>query len=178
MISEIPGTADCPSNRQDPTSPDRLWSSILDWISSKSDIFDTSKIIAWGLSAGGYYAIRLAHTHHSHLLGAIGQGAGTHHFLSREWLEKVDGHEYPFKLSHAYVKKYGYESWEELMERAQGEYSLVENGVLEGESCRLLLVNGMADGLMPVEDSMLCMSYGRAKEGRFYEGMMHMGCEY
>jgi pimeloyl-ACP methyl ester carboxylesterase len=174
VITEIPGTADCPSNRTDPSSPDRLFSSILDWIDAQ-DYLDSSKIIAWGLSAGGYYAIRLAHTHHSRLLGVIGQGAGTHHFLSREWLEKVDGHEYPFKLSHAYLAKYGYKSWDELMTKAQKEYSLIDNGILKGPSCRLLLVNGVNDGLMPIEDSMLCMNYGRPKEGRFYEGTMHMG---
>ena len=89
----------------------------------------------------------------------------------------MDNHEYPFKLSHAYVAKYGYKDWKELMEKAQSEYSLVDNGILKGPSCRLLLVNGMLDGLMPIEDSMLCMNYGRPKEGRFYDGMMHMGCK-
>jgi hypothetical protein len=87
----------------------------------------------------------------------------------------VDRHEYPFKLSHAYVLKYGYESWEELLSKAQKEYSLVDNGILNRPSCRLLLVNGVDDGLMPVEDSMLCANYGRAKDMRLYPGMMHMG---
>ena len=32
---EIPGTSDSPAAPQDPQSPDRLWSSVLDWISSK-----------------------------------------------------------------------------------------------------------------------------------------------
>lgn len=63
------------------------------------------------------------------------------------------------------------------MSRAQKEYSLVESGILKGRSCRLLLVNGLMDGLMPVEDSMLCANYGRAKDMRFYEGMQHMGCK-
>lgn len=31
VIVDIPGTADCPADRKDPTSPDRLWTSILDW---------------------------------------------------------------------------------------------------------------------------------------------------
>lgn len=31
VIVDIPGTADCPADRRDPTSPDRLWTSILDW---------------------------------------------------------------------------------------------------------------------------------------------------
>jgi pimeloyl-ACP methyl ester carboxylesterase len=54
------------------------------------------KVMVWGLSTGGYYAVRIAHTHSEQLRGVVAQGAGTHHFFSREWLEKADGHEYPF----------------------------------------------------------------------------------
>lgn len=174
MITEIPGTADCPAARRDPKSPDRLFTAILDWINQQPN-FISEKILAWGLSAGGYYAIRVAHTHHTRLLGSIGQGAGTHLFLSREWLEQVDNHEYPFVLSHAYVLKYGYKDWEELMQNAQKDFSLVESGIVDGPSCRLLLVNGTWDGLMPIEDSILLFSHGRPKEGRFYDKMLHMG---
>lgn len=31
VIVDIPGTADCPADRRDPTSADRLWTSVLDW---------------------------------------------------------------------------------------------------------------------------------------------------
>lgn len=31
VIVDIPGTADCPADRRDPTSAERLWTSILDW---------------------------------------------------------------------------------------------------------------------------------------------------
>lgn len=111
----------------------------------------------------------------------MAQGAGTHHYLGRTWLEKVDNHEYPFSVRQALVKKYGFKDEEELMGKAQDKFSLISTGVLRGEdgkdkqSCRLLLVNGVKDGLMPVEDSMLLMEYGRAKEARFYSGLMHMG---
>ncbi|KAK4941665.1 hypothetical protein LTR10_018404 [Elasticomyces elasticus] len=174
VIAEIPGTADCPSDRRDPESPDRLFTAVLDWV-DKQPQFDMRKCIAWGLSAGGYYAIRLAHTHHARLAGSIGQGAGTHHFLSREWLEHVDDHEYPFVLSEAYVSKYGYKDWEELIRNAQKDYSLLDSGLLDGPCCRLLLVNGTWDGLMPIEDSILLFNHGGPKEGRFYEKMLHMG---
>lgn len=174
VITEIPGTADCPAARRDPKSPDRLFTAILDWIDQQPNL-DSRKILAWGLSAGGYYAIRVAHTHHTRLIGSIGQGAGTHLFLSREWLEHVDDHEYPFVLSHAYVLKYGYKDWEELMQNAQKDFSLVESGIVDGPSCRLLLVNGTWDGLMPIEDSILLFSHGRPKEARFYDKMLHMG---
>lgn len=31
VIADIPGTADCPADRGDPESADRLWTSVLDW---------------------------------------------------------------------------------------------------------------------------------------------------
>jgi hypothetical protein len=182
LICDIPGTTvDCPANRRDPLSPDRLFSSILAYIAAAPEL-DAQRVVAWGLSAGGYYAIRLAHTHATQLLGSVGHGAGTHHFIGREWLEQVAKHEYPFGLEEAYVAKYGYSSFEEMKKRCQAEFSLVsgqgEGVAVVGEgktSCRLLLVNGMLDGCMPVEDSMLLGEYGRPKEMRFVQQRMHMG---
>jgi hypothetical protein len=37
--------------------------------------------------------------------------------------------------------KHGFKSKEELMQGAQGKFSLLENGILELQSTRLLLVN-------------------------------------
>lgn len=173
VTCDIPGTADCPAARRDPASPDRLWPAVLDWMQSQG-VFDPRRIVAWGLSAGGYYAIRAAHLHADRLAGAVGHGAGTHHYLGRSWLERVDGHEYPFSVTEALVGKYGYRDVEELKECAQRDFSLVESGIVEKPSCRLLLVNGVEDGLMPIEDSMLLFEYGRAKEARFYSGLPHM----
>ena len=96
VVVEIPGTADCPADSADPESPDRLWSSLLDWM-EKDGRFEMGQILVWGLSSGGYYAIRIAHTHKDRLAGSIAQGAGCHYFYDREWLEKADGHEYPFQ---------------------------------------------------------------------------------
>ncbi|KAJ4349526.1 uncharacterized protein N0V89_008142 [Didymosphaeria variabile] len=182
VICDIPGTTvDCPANRRDPLSPDRLFSSILDWIRDEQEL-DETKVVAWGLSAGGYYAIRLAHTHREMLKGAIGHGAGTHHYIGREWLEQVHRHEYPFGLERAYVGKYGYADWKEMLERCQDEFSLV-SGKGEGvavvgdgmKSCRLLLINGVLDGCMPMEDSVLLSEYGTPKELRMVQGRAHMG---
>lgn len=96
VICEIPGTADCPADPTDPDSADRLWNSVLDYIASQPE-FNLKKITAWGLSAGGYYAIRAATTHRNQFLGCVAHGPGTHHFLSEKWLERIDDHEYPFK---------------------------------------------------------------------------------
>ncbi|EOA88069.1 hypothetical protein ACJQWK_01602 [Exserohilum turcicum] len=182
VICDIPGTTvDCPANKRDALSPDRLFSSILAWIADTPSL-DAAKVIAWGLSAGGYYAIRAAHTHATQLLGSVGHGAGTHHYIGREWLSQLAKHEYPFGLEVAYTQKYGYASFSELQEKCQDDFSLISStqpGVpvvaMGLQSCRLLLINGVLDGCMPVEDSMLLAEYGRPKEMRFVTGRPHMG---
>jgi hypothetical protein len=171
---DIPGVADCPSSKTDPLAPERLFTTILTYIRSIPEL-NSRKVVTWGLSAGGYYAIRLAHTHASLLAGAVGHGAGTHHYIGEEWLKEVNHHEYPFDLKKAYLGKYGYDTWEELVEGCQKKYSLVESGLLEKLSCRLLLINGVLDGCMPIEDSMLLAEYGRPKEFRFVQNRAHMG---
>jgi pimeloyl-ACP methyl ester carboxylesterase len=174
VICDIPGVADCPCNKRDPNASDRYFDTILEYIASVPE-FDRRKVIAWGLSAGGYYAIRLAHTHASKLAGAVGHGAGTHYYIGKEWLAEVHHHEYPFSLREAYLGKYGYSSWEELLEKCQKEYSLVDNKIVDKKSCRLLLMNGVLDGCMPIEDSSLLAEYGSPKEFRFIQGRAHMG---
>jgi pimeloyl-ACP methyl ester carboxylesterase len=96
VVVEIPGTADCPADSADPQSPDRLWTSLLEWMGADGR-FDMKRVLVWGLSSGGYYAVRIAHTHKDQLAGCVAQGAGCHYFYDQEWLEKVDGHEYPFE---------------------------------------------------------------------------------
>lgn len=95
LAVEVPGTADCPADPSDPESPDRLWSSVLDWLEADGR-FDMKRVLVWGLSTGGYYAVRSAYTHSERLLACVGQGAGVHHFFDEEWLGKADGHQYPF----------------------------------------------------------------------------------
>lgn len=71
--------------------------------------------------------------------------------------------------------KHGFESVEAYREGAQKKFSLLETGILDQPSTRLLLVSGTLDGLMPIEDSMMLFEYGSPKEGRFFAGALHMG---
>ncbi|KAK7424112.1 hypothetical protein QQX98_000722 [Neonectria punicea] len=174
IVGEVPGTADCPADSADPKSPDRLWSSVFDWM-ERDNRFDMRRVLCWGLSSGGYYAVRIAHTHKDRLLGCIAQGAGCHYFYDRDWIDKADGHEYPFQLSPAFAMKHGFESVREYKEGVQKKFSLLELGVIQKPSTRLLLLNGTLDGLMPIEDSMMLFEYGSPKEARFSPGALHMG---
>jgi pimeloyl-ACP methyl ester carboxylesterase len=174
VICEIPGTADCPADPSDPESVDRLWNSVLDYMASRPE-FNLKKIVSWGLSAGGYYAVRAASTHRNQFLGCVAHGPGTHHFLNEAWLERIDDHEYPFILSKAMAEKFGFQSVEDLKKDGQKKFSLLDNNIVKGPSCRLLLLNGVDDGIVPIEDSLLLFNHGSPKEGRFVEKLAHMG---
>ncbi|KAE8149071.1 Alpha/Beta hydrolase protein [Aspergillus avenaceus] len=174
VIAEIPGTADSPADPADPDAPDRLWNSIFAYIASNPSL-DINQVVLWGLSAGGFYAIRAAHTHGSLLRGAIAHGAGSHYFLDQEWLSRVDDHEYPFRITPGWAKKYGYDNIQQFTQEARKKFSLVETGIVDRPSCRLLLLNGVNDGITPIEDSLILFNHGSPKEGRFFEGLPHMG---
>lgn len=52
------------------------------------------------------------------------------------------------------------------MAGAQKKFSLVETGIVDQPSCRLLLLNGVDDGVVPIEDCLVLFEHGSPKEGR------------
>lgn len=107
VVLEIPGTGDSPADRDDPTSPDRQWSSLLDWVAGQKEL-DEKKVVVWAFSTGGFYAIRLAHTHPDRLKGVVALGGGVHHMFDPEWLDEVNHLEYPFEWVFRLL---GHEVW-------------------------------------------------------------------
>lgn len=96
LVVEIPGTGDNPGAPDDAASGDRVWSSMFDWIAGQ-DAIDQSRIVNWGFSTGGYYSIRVAHTHADKFRGVVAQGGGAHYMFDPHWLDAVDDLEYPFE---------------------------------------------------------------------------------
>ncbi|GIZ48646.1 hypothetical protein CKM354_001169800 [Cercospora kikuchii] len=176
LILEIPGTGDSPADPSDPTSPDREWSSLFDWIDSRPEIDQTRKAL-WSFSTGGYYGIRLAHTHHNRLQGVVAHGGGCHHMFSPEWLSHVNHLEYPFDLATTLAYKFGYgDNLEKFKQEAMKKFSLLEDGTLDKPVCaKLLLVNGVNDEIFPIDDYYLALQHGAPKEARFIDGRKHMG---
>ncbi|KAL4812485.1 Alpha/Beta hydrolase protein [Aspergillus spinulosporus] len=158
MICEIPGTANCPADPSDPSAPDRMLDSV---------------IALRGLSAGGFYATRGAHTHRTSPAGCTPHGPGAHHFFSQEWLDRIDDHEYPFPNLRAWAEKYGYDDPAEFCKNAQKKFSLFETGILDRSCTRPLLLNGINYGVIPIEDRLLLFTMASLK--RFYPGLPHMG---
>ncbi len=176
---EIPGTGDCPAAPNDPDSPDRLMSSILDWLASHAEQygFDTSKVVARGISTGGYYAMRVAHTHADRLFAVVAQGGGCHHMFSPDWIRAQDQMEYPFALAGALAYKFGYrgaDPVESYIADAR-KFSLLDAGVLDRPSCKLLILNGMEDSIFPIEDSFIVAERGHKKDLLARGDRQHMG---
>ena len=179
---EIPGTGDCPAAPNDPTSPDRLMSSIVDWVEANASGygFDTQKVVARGISTGGYYAFRIAHTHADRLFAVVAQGGGCHHMFDPDWIRAQDQMEYPFALAEALAWKFGYRDNDYAAAVAQyvaeaRKFSLLEGGLIGTPTCRLLAINGMEDSIFPIEDSLLAAIDGHRKDLVVRGDRPHMG---
>ena len=176
---EIPGTGDCPAVPNDPASPDRLMSSVLDWVAANGRTygFDLTKIVVRGISTGGYYAMRVAHTHASRLFAAVAQGGGCHHMFDPAWIGAQDQMEYPFALAPALAYKFGYSGPDLVAAYAAdaGKFSLLASGVLDHPSCKLLVINGMEDSIFPIEDSLIVAARGDKKDLILRGNRGHMG---
>ena len=175
VVLEIPGTGDSPADPSDPTSPEREWSSLLDWVDKQPEIDHTRRLL-WGFSTGGYYAIRMAHTHPNRLTGVVALGGGCHYMFDPEWLSHVNHLEYPFDLATTLAHKFGYGNDLETFKKEAVKFSLLEGGILDRPECsRLLLVNGVGDEIFPIDDYYLCLLHGAPKETRFVDNRKHMG---
>ncbi|KAL8284371.1 hypothetical protein RB597_001610 [Gaeumannomyces tritici] len=175
LVVEIPGTGDNPGLRSDPESPDRVWSSLFDWVAEQKAI-NQAKVVNWGFSTGGYYSIRLAHTHADKLKGVVALGGGCHYMFDPDWLDRVNSLEYPFDLAHTLAYKFGYENdLQRFKDKAMETFSLLNDGTIDKPCAKLLLVNGTEDEIFPIDDYYLCLQHGSPKEARFVPGIKHMG---
>jgi len=174
IIVEVPGTGDSPAAPGDPESPDREWSSLLDWIDTQ-EMIDNKKIINWGFSTGGFYSIRLAHTHKDRVMACISLGGGAHHMFDYEWLNETNHLEYPFDLCGALTYKFGYGTDQEKFKKEAHKFSLLNDGTLAKPCTKLLLVNGNDDEIYPIDDMYVVLENGMPKLARFVKGKKHMG---
>ena len=171
LVFEIPGTGDCPAAPNDPTAPDRLMSSVLDWVDANASEhgFDVKRLIVRGISTGGYYAFRVAHTHADRLFAVTAEGGGSHHMFDPAWIRAQNQMEYPFALAEALAYKFGYRDADyatAVTRYSAGahKFSLMQNGVIGMPNCKLLVINGMEDSIFPIEDSFLVATSGRGKD--------------
>ncbi|MEO3854282.1 alpha/beta fold hydrolase [Acrocarpospora sp. B8E8] len=172
VLIDMPGVGEAPV----PAGKDaeRLWDPIFNWIAGSE--LDDSRVAVLGGSFGGYWATKLAYTHRDRLVAAVNWGGGIHLTFQRTWQEQSrNASSYLMDLMAARARIFGGSTFEDYVARCP-ELSLLDQGLMDGPSCPLLLVNGKDDLQNASADITLALEYGDPKTARLYPGG-HMGAD-
>jgi esterase FrsA len=170
LAIDMPGVADAPLAGSE--NAERMWDAVFDFIASRADL-DADRVGIHGGSTGGYWATKVAHTHHDRLRAAVNQGGPAHFAFQKDWIVKAQRGEYPFELAETLACAFGRTTGEEWIDYAV-KLSLLDQGILDKPCAPLLCVNGIDDSVFPIADMYLLLEHGRPKSSRFYHGG-HMG---
>jgi pimeloyl-ACP methyl ester carboxylesterase len=173
LALDMPGTGQS-TIRQVAPGAEREFTRVLDTIATRKDI-DAKRVVIYGGSWGGHWAARLAYAERERIRGAIVQGGPVHEYFQPEWQKKAVGtREYLFELFEARSAIYGAKTLDEFL--AYGpKMSLKTAGWLDKPSAPMLVINGMKDTQVPVEDLFLLMRSGSPKEVWINPQGGHMG---
>jgi esterase FrsA len=171
ILIDMPGVGESPVLAG--TDSERQWDPVFDWVDSRDDL-DGSRIGVIGGSFGGYWAMKLAHTHRARLRCAVNWGGGVHITFTPEWQEKSrNASSYLIDLMAARAGLFGGSTFEDYVARCQ-ELSLLDQGILDRPSAPLLLTNGRNDVQNSIDDIYLSLDHGSPKAARVFDGG-HMG---
>jgi dienelactone hydrolase len=169
---DMPGTG----QTQIPVEPgaERLFSAIIDALQAMPQV-DGKRIALYGGSWGGHWSARVGFTERERLRGVVVQGGPVHAYFQPEWQRKALGtREYLFELFEARSAVYGTPTLESFL--AYGpRLSLAETGGLDRPSAPMLLINGVRDSQVPIEDLFALLGSGSPKEAWVNPGGGHMG---
>src|SRR5882762_6391935 len=170
---DMPGTGQS-TIRQVVPGAEREFTHVLDYIATRKDI-DPKRVVVYGGSWGGHWAARLAYLERERIRGAVVQGGPVHEYFQPEWQKKAIGtREYLFELFEARAAIYGAKTLDDFL--AYGpKMSLKTAGWLDKPSAPMLVINGMRDTQVPVEDLFLLMRSGSPKEVWINPQGGHMG---
>ena len=170
---DMPGTGQS-TIRQVVPGAEREFTRVLDYIATRNDI-DAKRVVVYGGSWGGHWAARLAYLERERIRGAVVQGGPVHEYFEPEWQKKAIGtREYLFELFEARAAIYGAKTLDEFL--AYGpKMSLKTAGWLDKPSAPMLVINGMRDTQVPIEDLFLLMRSGSPKEVWINPQGGHMG---
>jgi esterase FrsA len=170
MHVDMPGVGQAPVLAG--TDAERMFTPIFDWLDDSD--FDSTRIGLLGLSYGGYWAMKLAHTHRTRVRAAVNWGGGIHLTFQRSWQERSRGaSSYLMDLMAARARLFGGADFDDYVARCP-ELSLLDQGVLDMPCAPTLLVNGKDDLQNASADIHLALEYGDPKTARLFPGG-HMG---
>ncbi len=154
-----PGTGQNPIKVSE--TADRVLSRVLDYAQSRPEI-DKNRIAMHGVSWGAYWATKMAIVERARLRGASAQSPPVDKFFQKEFLmdSLLGNREYLFDQVPALMNILdGVHTLEEM-----GEYlpkmSLVHQGLLGKPMAPMLILAGVNDTQVPIEDEYLLLSKG------------------
>ena len=152
---------------------ERQYAPLFDWLRTQ-DSLDADAVIVIGMSYGGYWATKLAHTFPDRIKAAVNWGGGIDKFFTRDWnLKSASAKSYLMDLSLTRARTVGAKSYDEYIEKV-ANFSLVAQGVLDKPHAPMLVVNGRSDEQVPFDDMLVLLDHGKPKAARFFPGG-HMG---
>lgn len=152
---------------------ERMFLPMLDWIRGQPDL-DAERVLFVGMSYGGYWSTKLAHTYPDRFAGVVNWGGGVDRFFSREWsLQSLNASSYLMDLGLARARTTGDVTYEAYIDRVV-DFSLLKQGWLDRLHAPMLIVNGRHDEQVPFDDMVVLLEHGQPKAARFFPGG-HMG---
>jgi len=154
-----PGTGQAPIKVSE--TSERMLSKVLDYAQSRPEI-DKNRIAMHGVSWGAYWATKMAIVEHARLRGASAQSPPVDKFFQKDFLMNslLGNREYLFDQVPALMNILeGVHTLDEM-----GDYlpkmSLVHQGLLGKPMAPMLILAGVRDTQVPVEDEYLLLSKG------------------
>ncbi|HXX27874.1 MAG TPA: alpha/beta hydrolase [Terriglobales bacterium] len=154
-----PGTGQAPIKVSE--TSERMLSKVLDYAQSRPEI-DKNRIAMHGVSWGAYWATKMAIVEHARLRGASAQSPPVDKFFQKDFLMNslLGNREYLFDQVPALMNILeGVHTLDEM-----GDYlpkmSLVHQGLLGKPMAPMLILAGVRDTQVPIEDEYLLLSKG------------------
>lgn len=155
FVTDMPGTGQAPILADE--HADRMFSRVLDWLATRSDI-DSKRIGLYGGSWSGYWAVKMAIVERARLRAVVAQGPGVHYYFQRDWQKTaVETPDYLMDLFPARASVYGVGTMERFLSFGP-RMSLKAQGLLGKPAAPILLVNGARDTQVPIKD--LYLAFG------------------
>jgi esterase FrsA len=156
-----PGTGQSPVKVSE--SADRCLSRVLDYLQTRPEI-DHTRIAMHGVSWGAYWATKMAIVERSRLKGASAQSPPVDAFFQKEFLMNslLGNREYLFDQVPALMAIFDDVSTLDQMAEVLPRMSLVKQGLLGKPMAPMLILAGVLDTQVPIEDIYLLLSKGDA----------------
>lgn len=172
LCLDMPGTGEAPIKID--VGAERMYSAVIDHLQTRNDV-DGKRLAVLGVSWGGYWGGVLGFTEKDRLKAAVDWAGPGHTYFQPEWQTKALGtREYLFDLFAARASVYGVDKLEEFL--AYGpRMSLQARGFIGKPSTRMLLVNGVNDTQVPIDDTYILLRAGTPKEAWINPQGGHIG---